>query len=190
MRLLIRGGSISAGVGVSVSYADIVREYCTSRGNDCINRSRIGDTSFDGIWSFYEDIDPYRPDVLLLHFGVDDAYSSVYRSEFKENLVRLVRLAEVRFHPVIFLLTSHTFDNPNDMDAVNIYYRAIREVSVDPCCEMIPIHTYWAGYMIEHGRANADLVQRDTRYPNDQGHELFAEAVITRLERSMSSDRH
>lgn len=81
---------------------------------------------------------------------------------------------------IIFLLTSHTFDNPNDMDAVNIYCRTIREVSVDLCCEVIPIHTYWAGYLVEHGRVNADLVQRDTRYPNDQGHELFADAVIVR----------
>lgn len=39
------------------------------------------ETSFAGLWSFEEDFDPFRPDLLILHCGIDDAYGSVYRSK-------------------------------------------------------------------------------------------------------------
>ena len=189
MRVLVRGGSIAAGLGVGTSYIDILRQYCASRGVELINRSRLKETSFDGIWSFHEDIGPFQPKILMLHFGIDDAYSPVYRSEFKENLVQIVRLAKSRFQPEILLLTSHTFDNQYDMDAVNIYYRTIREVSVDLDCEMVPIHTYWAGYVSDKGLPNSDLLQKDVRYPNEKGHEIFAEAIIQKLQRIIPVSR-
>jgi lysophospholipase L1-like esterase len=186
MRLLVRGGSIAAGLGVVRGYTDILRDHYTPLGIEVVNRSRAGDTSFDGLWSFEEDIDPFRPDMLILHFGIDDAYGSVYRSEFKENLVRIVRRSRERFQTSIFLLTSQILDDRSDMDTVGIYYRSIREVSQDLACEMIPIHTFWAGYLSGHGLRNSDLVQQDTRYPNERGHEVFAEAIIRRLDREMA----
>ncbi len=179
---MIRGGSIAAGYGVKQGYADILQRYCTSKGIELINRSRFRDNSFDGIWSFSEDIEPYAPQLLMVHFGVDDAFFPVYRSEFKENLVRMVQRARELFPLDICLLTSQTFDDPNEMDAVNIFYRVIREVAVDLTCVMIPIHTYWAGHLSDTGTANADLVQKDARYPNGEGHKVFAEAIIRRLE--------
>lgn len=187
MKILIRGGSISAGYGVKTGYVDILQDLCLSADVELINRSRIKDNSFDGIWSFHEDIDPFRPEILIIHFGIDDAFYPVYRSEFKENLVRMVRLARQRFNPMILLPTSHTFDNVYDMEAVYIYYRVIREVAIDLECEMIPIHTCWAGYLQDHGLTNPELVLNDTRYPNEKGHEIFAQAISLRLKRILRS---
>jgi hypothetical protein len=180
-KLLIRGGSIAAGHGVAKSYADILKDPLSARGIDLINRSRFGETSFDGVDTFHEDIAPFHPDILMIHFGIDDAFFPVYRSEFKENLVHIVRMSRELFTPDIFLLTSHTLDNKYEMDAVNIYYRTIREVAVDLGRILIPVHTWWAGYLAEKGLSNADLVQSDARYPNVKGHEVFAEAIINHL---------
>lgn len=181
-KVLLRGGSIASGYGVEQGYADILKSYCASRGIELINRSRFQDNSFDGIWTFSEDIEPYAPQLLLVHFGVDDAFFPVYRSEFKENLVRMVQRARELFSPEICLLTSHTFADPYEMDAVNIFYRVIREVATDLHCVMIPIHTCWAGHLFDTDTANADLVLKDARYPNGEGHKIIAEAVIRRLE--------
>jgi len=183
MKLLIRGGSISAGHGVARSYVDILRERYAPGGLEIVNRSREKETSFDGVLSFYEDIDPFSPEFLLLHFGVDDAFSGVYRSEFKENLVRMIRLAMARFYPVIFLSSSHPFEGPEDMAAVNIYYRAMREVAEDLYCDMIFVHIYWAAHLLGNRFHHRDFVQKDERYPNERGHEIFAEAVMQRLNR-------
>lgn len=182
IKILVRGGSIAAGCGVNTNYVDMLRRRCLRRDVEIINRSWKGETSFDGVDSFYEDIDPCRPDILMLHFGIDDAYGAVYRSEFKENLVRIIRLAWERFKPVVLLLTSHPFDDPHEMEAVHIYYRAIREVAVDLGCLMIPVHTHWAGYLGESGVQHADLVQADVRLPNERGHRLLADIVAANLE--------
>ena len=183
MKLLIRGGSIAAGFGVTKSYVDILTQSLLGKGIEVINRSRYQETSFDGIGTFHEDIANFRPDILLIQFGVDDAFGYVYRSEFQENLVQMIRLARLRFNPVIFLATSHTFDNPHDMDAVNIFYRSLMIVATELGCELIPVHSYWAGYLVEHNLSYKDLVLSDSRYPNERGHQVIAEVVMKWLGR-------
>jgi lysophospholipase L1-like esterase len=178
MKLLIRGGSIAAGFGVIKSYADILKESLFHKGIEVINRSRYRETSFDGIGTFNEDIADFAPDILLVQFGVDDAFGYVYRSEFQENLVQMIRLARLRFNPVIILATSHTFDNPNDMDAVYIFYRSLMIVASDMGCELIPVHSYWAGHLEEHNLCSKDLVLSDSRYPNECGHKVIADAMM------------
>ena len=177
MKFLIRGGSIVAGYGVVKSYADILKESLMKTGVEVIKRSKYGETSFDGIGTFNEDIADFSPDVLLLHFGVDDAFGYVFRSEFQENIVQIIRRARLRFNPVIFLVTSHTFDNPFEMDAVNIFYKSLRIVASDLNCNLIPVDRYWASYLRDHHLHHADLVLSDSRYPNEKGHHVIAEAV-------------
>ena len=178
MKLLIRGGSISAGYGVYKSYVDIITESLLQKGIEVINRSRFRETTFDGIGTFYQNIDFFRPDILLIHFGIDDAFQCVYRSEFQENLVQMIRLARECFNPSVLLATSHAFDDPYDMDAVYIFYRSLRIVSSDLGCELIPVHYHWADYLEEHGLKSKDLVMSDSRYPDERGHQVIAEAVM------------
>ncbi len=179
MKLLIRGGSISAGYGVIKSYVDIITEPLFNKGIEVINRSRYRETTFDGVDTFDEDVDSFRPDILLLHFGIDDAFQCVYRSEFQENLVQMIRLARIRFNPVVVLATSHILDNPHDMNAVNIYYRSLGIVASDLSCELIPVHNYWVSYLEENRIENKDLLLPDPRYPNESGHKVIAEAVLS-----------
>lgn len=178
MRLLVRGGSIPAGRGVGRGYAEILRDALAPRGVEVLNRSRCGETSFDGIGTFREDVLPFRPDLLLIHFGMDDAFAAVYRSEFKENLVRMVRLARRRFDPVILLPTGHVLPRPYDMEAAEIFYRAIREVAVDLDCRFVPVHTFWAGFLRETDLDPSDVLQADPRWPNEKGHEILARAIL------------
>ncbi len=178
MKLLVRGGSIAAGYGVIKSYVDIITEPLLNKGIEVINRSRYRETTFDGVATFNEDIDLHRPDILLVHFGVDDAFQCVYRSEFQENLVQMIKLARIRFNPVIVLATSHILDNPNEMNAVNIFHRSLGIVASDLTCELIQVHSYWASYLEKHSLGRKDLLLSDSRYPNDRGHEVIAEAVL------------
>ncbi len=181
MKLLIRGGSIAAGFGVTKSYGDILTHSLAGKGIEVINRSRHQETSFDGIGTFQTDISNFQPDILLIQFGVDDAFGYVYRSEFQENIVQMIRLARLRFNPYICLATSHTFDNHHDMDAVNIFYRSLRIVATDLGCQFIPVHSYWTDYLAEQNLSSKDLVLSDSRYPNERGHEVIAEVIMKHL---------
>lgn len=185
IKLLVRGGSIPAGYGVKSSYIDTIeRKYPELL---IINRSRVKDTSFQGIWTFNEDIDAYSPDILIIHFGIDDAYHPVYRSEFKENLVQIVRMARKRFNPEIILLTSHPFEDPYEMEMIYIYYRVIREVALDLSCHLISVHAFWAGEIEDRGLQVSDFIQHDNRYPNESGHELYARAILPKINTIMMS---
>jgi len=183
MKLLLRGGSIAAGYGVRTGYADILRNSLAGKGIDVINRSGFRQTSFDGIETFRQDLEGAVPDILLIHFGVDDAFQCVYRSEFQENIVRMVNMARESFNPFILLATSQAFDDPYDMDAVCIFYRSLRIVASDLGCELIPVHSWWAGYLEEHHLQGKDLLLADTRYPNERGHQVIAEVILRWLDK-------
>lgn len=176
-KLLIRGGSLAAGYGVRQGYARILTNDLFPRGIEVLNRSRHRETSFDGINTFNEDIASVKPDILLIHFGIDDAFQCVYRSEFQENIVQIVRKARSQFNPMVFLATSHYFENQHEMEAVNIFYRSLQIVSNDLGCPLIAVHSYWAGYLEEQNIRNRKLVLADNRYPNEEGHQVIAQAV-------------
>lgn len=180
--ILVRGGSIAAGHGVRIGYADILRDWCLSKGIEMINRSRFEEDSFDAVRTFDVDIAPFRPRVLIIHFGIDDAFGCVYKSEFKENLVQLVRRARKHCNPLIIMPTSQPFECSSYMQPASFYYQIIRDVCTDLDCVVVPVHCYWRGMMMEKGLAHPDLLQENVLYPNERGHEIFAEAIINRLE--------
>jgi hypothetical protein len=47
---------------------------------------------------------------------------------------------------------------------------------------MVPVHAHWNALVMEQGLRHSDLVQENVLYPNERGHEIFAEAIIHRLE--------
>jgi hypothetical protein len=188
-RLLIRGGSIAAGCGVARGYADSIRDWCSERGMEFINCSRPGENSFDAVRSFPDDIALFKPDILIIHFGLDDAFGCVYKSEFKENLVQLVRRSRERYQPAIIMLTSQSFERLYYMQPSYFYYQIIRDVCGDLGCELVTVHAQWNQLVMEKGLAHSDLVQENVLYPNERGHEIFAEALIQRLERMVSGRR-
>lgn len=177
MIILIRGGSISAGYGCDHSYCDILAQRLQKYNVKLINRSNYKDTSFEGVETFSSDIEPYKPDVLIIHFGMDDAYHPVYRSEFKENLVQLVRIASLKFSPHIMLMTSHPFENIYHMEEIYIYYRTIREVAVDLQYTLVPVHSIWNGIIDVNGYSHSEFLQKDKRYPDNTGQQLYADIL-------------
>jgi hypothetical protein len=187
MVLLIRGGGIAAGVHATTSYATLLSDLLRLHGIDVINRSRDRDTTFQACWSFEEDIAPYQPNFVLFHFCIDDIYRPVYRSEFKENLVQLVRLCRVRYNATMFLATAHPFSNDFEMLSALIYYRTIREVAIDLNCHYIPIHYLIADELAEHSLVMKDIVHTDERYINDIGHRLFFNIISRKVLSAISA---
>ena len=93
-----------------------------------------------------------------------------------------MRRSRELFHPAIIMPTSQPFESPAYMQPAYFYYQIIRDVCRDLGCEMVPVYTYWNGLVMERGLRHADLVQENVLYPNERGHDFFAEAIIQRLE--------
>lgn len=187
MKVIIRGGSITSGYGVELSYTDILKEKSELYSDVVINRSKYKETSFDGVRTYETDIEQLSPELLILHFGIDDAFHPVYRSEFKENLVQIVRKAHIQGIPITALMTSHPLPDIFEMDTMEIYYRTIREVALDLHCRLIPIHLFWYGYLEENKMSLMELLLQDTRYPNEIGHQLYSKIVFDTIQRIKES---
>ncbi len=184
--LLVRGGSIPAGKGVETSYVCLLEIPLAAAGFRCVNISRAGETSFEGVDTFDEDIAPYGPDIVIVHFGIDDIYRPVYRSEFKENLVHISRRIRARLNAEVVLLTSHPFENSFEMDTALAYYRTVREVALDLGCHYVPVHLWWISSLVNSGKSHGDAVQHDWRLPNEHGHTIIADTVMNKIRQVIS----
>lgn len=178
--IVIRGGSLPAGHCVSQSYVDILKNDTIFNHHTIVNISKKGDSSFEGVWQF-DSVLSHKPDILILHFGMDDIYRPVYRSEFKENLVRMVQKSREASIQHIILPTLHLVRNRYDMDAVDVFTRTVREVALDMDCLLATVHIEWINYLYETGTTIDSLLTIDDRYPNEQGHRLIAEAIKKKL---------
>lgn len=180
-RVLLRGGSVPSGRNVAVSCSDILKYELEKAGISFISVARNGDSTFEGMWNFDRDVLPFRPDFLILYFGVDDAFRPVYRSEYKENLVQIIRRARKELDASVAIVTSHLFAGEYEMNALSIYNRVVREVTADLDCMYIPVHMHWLNYLVETGKKIEDLITDDPRYPNELGHRLIAQSILHKI---------
>ena len=183
MVVLVRGGSTGAGIVVNKSYVDLLASYCLPFGIDVINRSNVSDTSFEGLGTFSNDISPFRPDVLIVNFGLDDLFRPVYRSEFKENLVQIVRRSRAEFSPFIILTTFHPLGDPIMEGSDFVLFRTIREVSFDLSCHYVPVHLFWSAYIEEHKCMPQELLVSGSYLPCELGHLVYCECMKNSLSR-------
>lgn len=183
MVVLVRGGSTGAGIGVNKSYVDLLASFFLPFGIEVINRSRMSDTSFEGLDTFSHDISPFRPDVLIINFGLDDLFRPVYRSEFKENLVQIVRRSRAEFAPFVMLTTFHPLRDSIMADSDYVFFRTIREVSVDLSCHYVPIHLFWSAYIEEHKCMPQELLVGGSYLPCESGQFVYFECMKKSLSR-------
>ena len=179
-KIVIRGSSIALGFNSTLSYVDILSKDSILRNHSIVNISNMGDSSFQGVWQF-EEVLAHTPDIIIIHFGVEDIYRPVYKSEFKENLVRMVQKAREASIEKIIFPTLHIVDDKNQMEAFEIYTRLIREVAFDLHCSLATVHLEWMNYCYVSGNPVSTLLSDDSRYPNEKGHTLIAEAVKKKL---------
>ncbi len=178
--IVLSGGSITSGYATTQSYVAMLSSDEVIKQHNIINVSHFGDSSFEGIWHF-DRVLQHKPDVLIIHFGMDDIYRPVYRSEFKENLVRMVQKARESYIKHIIMPTLHLVPNQYDMDAVNVFTRTVREVALDLHCHLATVHIEWMNYLYDSNDTLESLLTHDYRYPNEKGHCLIAKAINKRL---------
>jgi len=178
--IVIRGSSIALGYNCSTSYVQMLRNDEELSNHTIINISNMGDSSFQGVWQF-EEVIAHRPDIIIIHFGMEDIYRPVYKSEFKENLVRMVQKARESSIDSIIFPTLHIVEDKAQMEAFEIYTRLIREVAFDLHCALATVHLEWMNYCYVTGNPVKTLLQDDERYPNEKGHSLIAQAIKKKL---------
>lgn len=180
LKITAFGDSLTYGWMVSKGYLDYLRDLIFSRYPESkveiLNRGVPGDTALDGYSRLKRDVLRDRADLVLVQFGLNDAYTGFSPDEFEANLERIINELKSSFDPEIALLTSVYIKLP-DYRRVLQYYDRILMLAEKYSLPSVQVHRYWE-VKVAGGADFYKMVQGDGVHPTEEGYRLFAEAVM------------
>jgi len=98
--LICFGDSLTEGV-IGASYVDILREHLPAAIR-VINAGINGDTTLNLLRRFKRDVAPYRPDLVVIHVGLNDL-STVYGWASSRAYYRFIKRVPIGITPALFM---------------------------------------------------------------------------------------
>ncbi|MEZ1314417.1 SGNH/GDSL hydrolase family protein [Pseudomonas fluorescens] len=194
MNITFFGDSItygeSATEGVSApfqpGYAGLVMSYLNaiSPGTwNYRNNSVAGWNTFNAASAASYRVADKPSDLVVLGFGMNDS-NFVTTNEYKENLVKVISIIREKQPKVPILLVSGTVANPESTiqnhDLLMGYRTALKEITQQyPLVAVSDVTQTW-NMMLENKRY-LDLTGNGLNHPNDFGHRVIAEAVLSAI---------
>ncbi|HPS56584.1 MAG TPA: SGNH/GDSL hydrolase family protein [Spirochaetota bacterium] len=189
LKITAFGDSLTYGWMVSKGYLDYLGELISSTYPESrveiLNRGVPGDTALDGFSRMKRDVKGDRADLVLVQFGLNDAYTGFSPDEFESNLERIITELKSSFNPEIALLTSVYIKMPEYRHVLH-YYDRILMLAERYSLPVARVHKYWEG-KVAGGADFYKLVQGDGVHPTEEGYKLFAEAVMDIFRPAVSS---
>jgi len=180
LKITAFGDSLTYGWMVSKGYIDFLIEMIHSRypesNVEILNRGVPGNTALDGLSRIKRDVARDRADLVLVQFGLNDAYTGFSPDEFEINLERIINELKSSFNPEIALLTSVYIRMPEYRHVLK-YYDRILMLAEKHSLPSVQVHKYWES-RVTGGLDFYKLVQGDGVHPTEEGYMLFAEGVM------------
>ena len=171
------GGSITEGAGASswsTNYASLTgkwwRERFTGTEICCVNAGIGATGSILGVHRVQEDLLRFKPDFVVVEYGVNDGESPADRRCF-EGLIGRILLSENEPGVMLMFLTNKEGTNQQAWQAkIGAHYH-------------LPMASFRDAVWPEigDGRIKWEDVEADIIHPNDNGHYLVAKFITDRL---------
>ena len=167
-----------------LNYVGIIAEKIP---NACIiNAGVSGDTTDGFIKRFEEDVERFKPDLVTVMFGINDAKKGEkYLSEFENNLYLITKLIKKTGSELLMLTQNPIMLNVDD-EMINIrasyveYSKCIRDFVKQNGIPFFDIFLSWQ----KHVQANpykALGLMNDPIHPNERGQKFIAETLFDYL---------
>ena len=174
-----------AGLGDSLTYGWMVERGFFDRFVDALERrfpeAKIsrqnhgipGDTSEGGL-ARLDEVLAWRPQAVIVEFGLNDCFLSVPPSEVGRLQSLLARrIQEAGGTPV--LCTSCPLLDAGEMKIVDPYYQAIREAAQAAKAALADLDRVWR----ETVPITAEYFLEDGIHPSDRGHEIMSRGLLS-----------
>jgi acyl-CoA thioesterase I len=183
-RLAAGGRVVVAGLGDSLTYGWLVRRgfferFCDgleqrfrSASIERINAGVPGDTAAEGETRL-EQVLARGPHLVVVQFGLNDAFQGVTPDELEATLARIARRA-TGTGAVPLLVTSCSLPDEETEGVMRRHYDAILRAASRTGTPAAQLDRYW----LERGGTARGLHQDDGVHPTDAGHALMAEGLI------------
>lgn len=184
IRIVAFGDSITSGAEASVPgmvfwvrWADALRQKYPRSAIETINSGTGGDMVVHGLQRIPEKVLAYKPDIVLIGFGMNDNVAGVSLGTFASNLRMMIDRVRADNGAEIILLSTFP-PNPNwhfgshDMSA---YAVVTRQVALEKHCAYADVYHTWLHYA--KNKKPEDLLNNNINHPNDFGHWIYFQAL-------------
>ncbi len=175
------GDSITAGYGVRKGFPYFWREMLQQKYPEAriklINSGIAGDTIADGMARLDWAVLSYRPDLVTVNFGINDAVMGIGLYEFKSNLKNIVQ--DILYGPgsEVLLLSSQPLETPTYDELVVPYYKTIADVANEMEIGFVDVYEAWKK-RIKDGIPLSKLILPGLDHPDEAGYKIIAEELM------------
>jgi lysophospholipase L1-like esterase len=206
--LVTFGDSTTASRGPLRTYSDCLRDDLPAKGvaGEVINAGVGGNTTEDALTRFEKDVLAVRPSLVVIQFGINDSALNVWdnppATQPRVSLNRYVANLEFFIESLqkqnsqVILMTPNSLRwtaslktlygkppyRPDDPDGFNVtlrtYVEGVRELAQKKSVRLIDVYAAFQEYGT---RYSMDDLLLDGMHPNEQGHRLVADLLISAL---------
>ncbi len=183
LKIVALGDSLSYGWMVEKGYLAFLKEKLMVKYPRSLvsisNRGLPGDTARGGLHRLQEHVLDARPDLVLVQFALNDAFSGYSIEEFQSNILGIIDGIKSSTSAEILLMTSSALEG-SDQAIAEQYYDSLKQIAAKKSVPIACVHEYWQE-KIRGGVPFDSLVQYDRVHPTVDGYRLMAEAVMQLL---------
>ncbi|GEM_PF-6854250 len=169
INLLCFGNSLTYGCLVNKGYTDFLNDKLPSHVH-IINAGVPGDTVLDGINRINNILLLNRPDITIIEFGVNDAFSLMPLNKFEDYYTSLIQ----RIPNIKILMIPHQLYDATDSKVVKPYYEKIKSLAESFNLDIIDLSQI---------RLSEDQLLEDMLHPNEQGYSVYCDKSYQILEK-------
>lgn len=184
VKTLFFGGSITQGCLSSTPdtcYSALVYQWWKERFPETevsyVNCGIGGTTSQFGVARVLDQALSEKPDFMLVEFAVNDEANDLFMETY-EGLVR--RILKAQKGPSLMLMNNVRFDTGENAEEIHL---PVAQAYGVPMVSMKS--AIWPE--IQAGNIEASAISQDMLHPNDEGHRLIADVIISLLEQIYNS---
>ncbi len=159
MKVVCFGNSLTYGYLVNKGYIDYLKDYFPEI--DFINSGIPGDTAYDGLMRLEYSVLKHNPDLTIIEFGVNDAFSGFSVNAFKNNLQSIID----RITGIKILMIPHRLYYDTDQKIVKPFYETIKNTANENNLPYIDVSKH---------KLKEDELLGDLLHPNEKGYKIYA----------------
>lgn len=159
MKVVCFGNSLTYGYLVNRGYIDYLKEYFPD--TEFVNSGIPGDTAYDGLMRIDYSVLRHNPDLTIIEFGVNDAFSGFSVNAFKNNMILILE----KIQGIKILMIPHRLYYDTDHKIVKPYYDAIKNIAIENNLPYIDVS--------KHKLSEKELLS-DMLHPNEKGYKIYA----------------
>lgn len=169
--ILVLGDSLSAGYGIDVQkgWVSLLSTKLLKEGDfKVINISTSGDTTSNGLAKLNPALQKYRPDVLIIELGANDALRGLPIAQMKNNLEIIIKESHKSGAKILLLATLLP---PNyGQKYLDQYSNTYLELSQLYKVALVPM-------FLDGVAGHENLIQKDGLHPNEEAQPIILNNV-------------